>query len=516
MPSQLINYRQTTVTAPVLDSTRHFNDHGVCAQWGKEGLLRNPCTDRSVRKPFTKSLMKQILDEVLYRILRLTSRTAPHSNLRISKRAVEKRGHMNRREFLQTGAGVLSAMLVLNPRTVFGYEANSAVRIGLLGCGNRGSSVAESFARNTSARIVALADLFSDNLSLGQARFNKLNASLGQSPIDEKLLFRGAHCYEQIANSKNVDLVQISTPPYFHVQHLEAAVAAGKHVYCEKPIGVDIAQAKRAIEIGKRVKPKQSVDVAFQCRNAPPIAALAEKIKAGALGKIAAGCGNYNAPASTEKKREGAGQDEYRLRNWLWDRVLSGDILVEQNIHIIDLCNWMLGGHPVKAVTTGGRNVLTHYGDCWDNYQVDFTYPNDVHFSFSSTQFGTDGMFEAGLKLFGSTGSATCPYAGPIAITGSNAWSWHDSKSTATGSAIFAANGAFLDNLEFADREKERTFVDSIVSGAAHNQIAEGVDTALSCILGRIAGYQKREVTWDQMLAQKENWQLGFSLEQFA
>lgn len=516
MPSQLINYRQTTVTAPVLDSTRHFNDHGVCAQWGKEGLLRNPCTDRSVRKPFTKSLMKQILDEVLYRILRLTSRTAPHSNLRISKRAVEKRGHMNRREFLQTGAGVLSAMLVLNPRTVFGYEANSAVRIGLLGCGNRGSSVAESFARNTSARIVALADLFSDNLSLGQARFNKLNASLGQSPIDEKLLFRGAHCYEQIANSKNVDLVQISTPPYFHVQHLEAAVAAGKHVYCEKPIGVDIAQAKRAIEIGKRVKPKQSVDVGFQCRNAPPIAALAEKIKAGALGKIAAGCGNYNAPASTEKKREGAGQDEYRLRNWLWDRVLSGDILVEQNIHIIDLCNWMLGGHPVKAVTTGGRNVLTHYGDCWDNYQVDFTYPNDVHFSFSSTQFGTDGMFEAGLKLFGSTGSATCPYAGPIAITGSNAWSWHDSKSTATGSAIFAANGAFLDNLEFADREKERTFVDSIVSGAAHNQIAEGVDTALSCILGRIAGYQKREVTWDQMLAQKENWQLGFSLEQFA
>lgn len=516
MPSQLINYRQTTVTAPVLDSTRHFNDHGVCAQWGKEGLLRNPCTDRSVRKPFTKSLMKQILDEVLYLILRLTSRTAPHSNLRISKRAVEKRGHMNRREFLQTGAGVLSAMLVLNPRTVFGYEANSAVRIGLLGCGNRGSSVAESFARNTSARIVALADLFSDNLSLGQARFNKLNASLGQSPIDEKLLFRGAHCYEQIANSKNVDLVQISTPPYFHVQHLEAAVAAGKHVYCEKPIGVDIAQAKRAIEIGKRVKPKQSVDVGFQCRNAPPIAALAEKIKAGALGKIAAGCGNYNAPASTEKKREGAGQDEYRLRNWLWDRVLSGDILVEQNIHIIDLCNWMLGGHPVKAVTTGGRNVLTHYGDCWDNYQVDFTYPNDVHFSFSSTQFGTDGMFEAGLKLFGSTGSATCPYAGPIAITGSNAWSWHDSKSTATGSAIFAANGAFLDNLEFADREKERTFVDSIVSGAAHNQIAEGVDTALSCILGRIAGYQKREVTWDQMLAQKENWQLGFSLEQFA
>jgi len=422
---------------------------------------------------------------------------------------------MNRREFLKRG-GTLSAVLILNPRTVFGSEANSAVRLGLLGCGNRGSAVAESFARNTSARIVALADLFSDNLAAGQDRFDKVNASLGQPPIDSKLLFRGPHCYEQLANSRDVDLIQISTPPYFHVQHLEAAVAAGKHVYCEKPVGVDIAQAKRALEIAKRVKPNQSVDVGFQCRKAPPIAALAERIKNGALGKIATVCGNYNAPASTEKKRDGEGPDEYRLRNWLWDRVLSGDILVEQNIHIVDLCNWLLGAHPIKASATGGRNVLMHYGDCWDNYQVDFTYPNDVHFSFSSTQFGTDGVFDAGLKLFGSNGSATCPYAGPIMITGSSAWSWQDAKATAAGSGAFAANGAFLDNLEFADRDKERTFIDSIVSGGAHNQIADGVETALSCMLGRMAGYQKHEVSWDQMLAQKEDWQLGFSLEQCA
>jgi predicted dehydrogenase len=423
---------------------------------------------------------------------------------------------MNRRQFLQTGSGVVSSFLLLNPRSVFGYEANSAVRHGLLGCGNRGSSVAESFARNTSARIVALADLFADNLAAGQDRFNKVNASLGQPPIDSELLFRGPHAYEQLANSKDVDLIQISTPPYFHVQHLEAAVAAGKHVYCEKPVGIDIAQTRHALEIANRVKPNQSIDVGFQCRNAPPIAALAERIKAGALGKIATVSGNYNAPASAEKKREGEGPDEYRLRNWLWDRVLSGDILVEQNIHIIDLANWMLGAHPLKATATGGRNILAHYGDIWDNYQVDFTYPNDVHFTFASTQFGTDDIFDAGLKLFGASGSAACPYAGPIAITGSNAWSWKDSEATAAGSGKFDASGAFLDNLKFADHDKERTFIDSIISGPPHNQIREGVDTALSCILGRMAGYQKREVTWDQMLAQKENWQLGFSLEQFA
>jgi myo-inositol 2-dehydrogenase / D-chiro-inositol 1-dehydrogenase len=423
---------------------------------------------------------------------------------------------MDRRQFIQAGSAAVSGALLLRPRTVFGYQANSAVRLGLLGCGNRGTSVASSFAQNTSAQIAALGDLFADNLAAGHGHFDKLNASLGHPAIDSRLLFRGPHAYEQLAQSKEVDLVQISTPPFFHVQHLEAAVAAGKHVYCEKPVGIDVERAKQALEVAKRVKSTQSVDVGFQCRNAPPIAAIAERIKGGALGKIGAVSGNYNAPASTEKKREGESADEYRLRNWLWDRTLSGDILVEQNIHIIDLCNWLIGARPMKATATGGRNILTHFGDCWDNYQVDFTYPGDIHFSFASTQFGTDGVFDAGLKLYGASGSAAVPYSGPIQITGANAWAWQDSAATAPGSGKFAANGAFSDNLAFADREKERTFIASITAGPAHNQIAEGVDTALSCMLARMAGYQHREVTWEELLMHGETYQLGFSLDQFA
>ena len=407
-------------------------------------------------------------------------------------------------------------MLLLKPRTVFGYQANSAVRHGLLGCGNRGTSVATSFSQNTSAQVVALADLFPDQLAAGRDHFDKVNAGLGRQAIDSKLLFHGPHAFEQLAASPDVDLIQISTPPFFHVQHLETAVASGKHVYCEKPVGIDIRQAHQALEIAKRVKPTQSVDVGFQCRNAPPLAAIAEKIKAGALGKIASVSGNYWAPASTEKTHPGAGADEYRLRNWLWDRALSGDILVEQNIHIIDLCNWLLGAHPQKAHATGGRNILTHFGDCWDNYQVDFTYPGDVHFSFASTQFGDFGVFDAGLVLFGADGMATVPYSGPVHIKGTQAWAWQDSTATAPGSGTFAANGAFSDNLAFADRDKERTFVDSITSGPAHNQIAAGVETALSCMLGRMAGYQKREVTWEDLLAHGETYQLGFKLDQFA
>jgi myo-inositol 2-dehydrogenase/D-chiro-inositol 1-dehydrogenase len=423
---------------------------------------------------------------------------------------------MNRRHFLQDAAGVASTVILLKPRTAFGYQANSAVRHGLLGCGNRGTAVATSFAQNTSAQVVALADIFVDKLDAGRDHFNKVNADLGRSPIDGKLLFRGPHAFEQLAASPDVDLIQISTPPFFHVQHLEAAVASGKHVYCEKPVGIDIEQANHALQIAKRVKASQSVDVGFQVRSAPPIAAIAERIKGGALGKIASVDGTYNAPASTEKTHPGASPDEYRLRNWLWDRVLSGDILVEQNIHIIDLCNWLLGSHPLKATATGGRNILTHYGDIWDNYQVDYTYPDNVHLSFSSTQFGDYGFFDAGLRLFGASGYATVPYSGPVKITGAQAWAWQDSTGTAPGSGQFAANGAFSDNLAFADRDKERTFIESITSGQSHNQIAAGVETALSCMLGRMAGYQHREVTWEDLLAHGENYKLGFSLDQFA
>jgi len=422
---------------------------------------------------------------------------------------------MNRRDFLRTTAGVTAGLLFLRPERVFGYEANSAIRMALLGCGGRGTSVATSFSRNTTAQVVALADMFPDKLAAGRAHFDELNASLHRAAIDSKLLFHGPDAFKQLADVQGVDMIQISTPPFFHVEHLEAAVASGKHVYCEKPVGIDVAQARKALEIAKRVKPGQSVDVGFQCRCAPPIAAIQQKIKGGALGKIGLISGYYYAPASKEKVREGVGKDEYRLRNWLWDRALSGDILVEQNIHIIDLCNWLLGARPLKATATGGRSILTHAGDCWDNYQVEFTYPGGVHLSFASTQFG-DYMFEAGLRMFGEAGSANVPYTGPIKIMGGQAWAWQDSLATGTDTGKFAANGDFNDNLAFADRDKDRTFIDSIVSGHAHNQIADGVETALSCMLGRMAGYQKREVTWEELLAHGETYKLGMDLKQFA
>jgi Predicted dehydrogenases and related proteins len=383
----------------------------------------------------------------------------------------------------------------------------------LLGCGNRGTHVATSFSQNTVAQVVALGDLFIEQIGAAKAHFDKLNATLGRAPIEPHLTFRGSKAFEKLAEAQGIDMIQISTPPYFHVEHLAAAVSAGKHVYCEKPVGIDVKQARQALAIAEKVHPNQSVAVGFQCRNAPPIAAIAEKIKRGAIGKVATVSGYYYAPASKEK--QGRAGDEYRLRNWLWDRALSGDILVEQNIHIIDLCNWILGAHPIKATASGGRNVLTHAGDCWDNYQVQFTYPNGVRLSFASKQFGEYSMFEAGLRIFGSEGAASIPYAGPIEIVGAQPWSWSESMNTTAAGGAFAANGAFGDNLAFADRDKERDFIDSIVSGKAQNQIAAGVETAMSCMMGRMAGLRGHEVSWERLADHGETYKLGMDLSQF-
>jgi myo-inositol 2-dehydrogenase / D-chiro-inositol 1-dehydrogenase len=421
---------------------------------------------------------------------------------------------MDRRKFISNSAAA-SGLLFLKPKTVLGYEANSAVGLALLGCGSRGTSVATSFAQNTSARVVALADLFPDQLEEGKAHFDRVASSLGYPGPDAKLMFRGYKAFEELAEAPDVDLIQISTPPWFHVEHLDATVSAGKHAYCEKPVGVDIAQTEKALEIARRVNGKVSIDVGFEIRSAPPFVEIVRRIHDGALGKLASITAAYNAPLAVHHERPGISEDEMKMRNWLWYRNLSGDILVEQNIHVIDICNWVLRSHPVKAYATGGRSVITHPGDCWDNYQVIFTYPDDVHVSFSSTQFDPGRWFEVTERIFGSTGFAEAPYSGPLRIVGEHAWTWEESVKPDAGSKGFAEDGNFSNNLAHADSEKVKGFIASITSGDFHNQIADGVESARSCMLGRMSGQLKREVTWEELLAHGETYRMDIDMSQF-
>ncbi len=398
---------------------------------------------------------------------------------------------MDRRSFL-TAAGAAGWMIV-TPRSLRGTQANSAVRIGVVGCGGRGTAVGLGFVSNASARVVALADMFQDQLDAARARFEKAG-----TPIEASQVFRGPQAFQELVSSQQVDMVLITSPPCFHPEHLEAAVAAGKHVYVEKPVAVDVPGCRRVLAAGKRAQGKLSLDVGFQLRMAPSFIELLNRVHGGAIGEIVCAEAHYNAAFINLRDFPQASPAERRLRHWVRDRVLSGDILVEQNIHSIDICNWMLKGHPLKAVGTGGRRGRSEEGTAWSHFSLTYTYPNDVHVNFSSTQFADKVTSDVNERFFGTRGKAQTPYTGPVRIEGEEPWIWQ---------------GASSNNIATTEAEKEKAFIESITAGRFHNQAAEAVASTLTCIMGRTAAYTGKPVTWEQTLRSKETWDPKLDLE---
>ena len=199
---------------------------------------------------------------------------------------------VDRRKFI--GAAAMTAgMMFLKPELVRGTAANSAVRVGLLGCGGRGTEDATNLVDTGGARVVALGDLFQDQLDKARDTFNKMQQAKGYSALDESQLFLGPNAFQKMVASKELDAIVIATPPYYHPRHLEAVVAAGKHVYLEKPVAVDVPGALKVIEIGKRAEGKLSLDVGFQIRDCPPFVEMVRRIHDGALGKIVCGEAHY-------------------------------------------------------------------------------------------------------------------------------------------------------------------------------------------------------------------------------
>ncbi len=418
---------------------------------------------------------------------------------------------LDRRKFIGTAAATAGAMLI-NPKLVRGTAANSAVRVGLLGCGGRGTEDAMNLVDTGGARVVALADMFQDQLDAARATFDKAQQAKSYAAIESAQMFVGPDAYHRIAASKEVDAIVVATPPYYHPQHFEAVVAAGKHVYLEKPVAVDVPGALHVVEIAKRAAGKQSIDVGFQIRNCPPFVELVRRIHAGALGTIACGEAYYLASYIDRPDWPKASDTERRLRNWVHDRVLSGDIIVEQNIHVVDICNWILQAHPVKAAASGGRiGRPADDGDCYGNYNVVFTYPGGVDVTFTSTQFGK-GFWDVSERFFGTKGVSQSPYTGPLGIVGEQQWQAPLIPQEKPEDQKFSTTGSFHSNLEQADSEKKKAFIESITSGNYHNQAAAGAEAALSCMLARTAAYEKRELTWDELLRSKEVWDAKIDL----
>jgi predicted dehydrogenase len=177
----------------------------------------------------------------------------------------------------------------------------------------------------------------------------------------------------------------------------------------------------------------------------------------------------------------------FRLRNWVFDQALSGDIIVEQNIHVLDVANWYAQAHPLQAFGSGGRKARVDVGDCWDHFLVTYWYPNEVKVDFSSAQF-TKGYSDLCIRFYGARGTVDSHYNGQVRITGDIPWHGTDKDDTFRQGAV--AN--------------VKNFVDAIKAGKVMNNVDYSVDSTLTSILGRMAAYEQNLVTWDDMMKRNE------------
>ncbi len=387
---------------------------------------------------------------------------------------------ISRRSFVKSTATGTAALTLMKSKTALTAGANSALAIGIIGCGGRGNHDALNFRRNTNSRITALADPYRDRLESTKQRFSS----------DNPKMFQGFDAYAKLLQT-DADMVIITSPPYFHPTHFTATVDANKHVYLEKPVAVDTAGAHQVLQAGKKGNGKISAMVGFQTRFQQDMQEGIKKVHDGAIGEIVCGQAHYHSGWLSPRHKQGMPPMEKRIRNWVFDIVLSGDILVEQNIHVLDACNWIMGTHPVKAYGTGGRKVRTAVGDTWDHYGVTLWYPHNIELVFASTQFLKLGWGDAGERFNGSKGVFDSINQ-PVHIRGDNEWTYEG-------------------NQESGEVLKVKALYESIVSSNYVNEIPQGVESTLTAIMGRTASYRGEEYTWDEMI--KENGKFDAGLE---
>lgn len=378
---------------------------------------------------------------------------------------------LGRRDFLKTTATTAAGWTIVSPAAVRGTQANSRLEIGVVGCGGRGRFVATLFEKHTNTKVLALHDYFAD-------RVQKLGDEL---QVDAAARFTGLDGYRALLERK-LDAVAIESPPYFHPEQAVATLDAGKHLYLAKPLAVDVAGCLAIQRAARAAGASRHVLVDFQTRRDPLFREAADRVHRGDIGPAVLGHVYYHAGRLKPQAREGTAVA--RLRNWVFDQALSGDIIVEQNIHVIDVANWYLRTHPTKAHGTGGRKARVDVGDCWDHFVVTYTYPDDVLVDFSSAQF-TKGYDDLRIRMYGAKGTVDSAYEGDVRVIGDAPWPGGSTKGLYSSGTI--------GNI--------RDFHAAVTGGGAlPDTLTPSIESNLAAILGRMAAYSGRTVTWDEMM----------------
>jgi len=389
---------------------------------------------------------------------------------------------LSRRGFMAGAGAAALSFAVARPDVVRG-AAGSKINLGLIGCGGRGTWIADLFKQHGGYNLAAVSDYFQD-------RADSAGEKLGVPSANR---FSGLSGYKKLL--EKVDAVAIESPPYFHPEQAAAAVEAGLHVYVAKPIAVDAPGCRSIGESGKRAsKNKRCFLVDFQTRADEFYLEALKRVRDGALGDFVFGEAIYHADCPFQRMydtwRSGPDNAENRLRAWGLDRVLSGDIITEQNIHTLDVMSWIMDAEPVSAVGTCGRTIRP-VGTCNDHFALLFEYPNKIAVTFSSKQFDGRGTQPDGIRnrMFGSKGVLETEYGGQVIIRGEQFYRGGKSPGIYKDGAV--AN--------------IKTFHESIVAGKFDNPTVEpSVRSNLVTILGRTAAYTGRVVTWKEIVESTE------------
>ena len=395
----------------------------------------------------------------------------------------------SRRSFVKTTT-LATAGLVM-PRTLSAMTPDPAsaevIRVGVIGCGGRGSGAARDIMRagGEGVQIVAMGDLFPDRLERARANLAKIAGEdqlvAKQFKVTPEKLFSGFDAYEKVL-AADIDLVILATPPGFRPMHLAAAVAAGKHIFMEKPVAVDPAGVRSVIASAAAAKAKSLAIVAgTQRRHQPEYVEVIKRVHAGAIGDLTGGQVYWNQGGLWNAARQAEWSDaEWQIRNWLYFTWLSGDHIVEQHIHNIDVANWVMGAHPVRAVGIGGRQWRTDaaYGHIFDHFAVNFEYPNGAHVMSMCRQI--DGSANhVGERFVGTRGTS-------------------DPSSTITGQQSYKWESETKKNPYV---EEHVDLLASIRDGKPLNEGQQVAESTLSAIMGREAAYTGQAILWDELLS---------------
>lgn len=284
-----------------------------------------------------------------------------------------------RRTFLKTAAAGAGLAAMAIPKMVHAAGADETLRVGLVGCGGRGSAAAiDALHADQHAKLVAIGDTFEDRAQLALKQIKRDEKVGDRCAVPPDNIFSGFDAYKQVVDS-GVDVVILATPPHFRPLHLAYAVDKKKHVFVEKPVAVDMAGADSIDVTCKKAEAMRLSIVSGLCwRYHPGVRETMERISNGAIGDIVAIESKYNGGTLWHRgDKPDWSRMEYQVRNWLYFTWLSGDHICEQAVHSLDKCAWLLGdASPAQATATGGRQQRTssQYGNIWDHFTVFYEF----------------------------------------------------------------------------------------------------------------------------------------------